>query len=56
MKEVNKCYNLNLMDIILVNAVAFNGGGNVALSVKSLNTDYLTNGANTLILNCGTSV
>lgn len=26
------------------------------VSVKSLNTDYLTNGANTLILNCGTSV
>lgn len=34
-------------------AISFNGAGNVALSVTSLNTDYLTNGSNTLILNCG---
>lgn len=37
-------------------AVGFNGSGNVALSVTSLNTDYLTNGSNTLVLNCGSSV
>lgn len=34
-------------------AISFNGAGNVALNVTSLNTDYLTNGSNTLILNCG---
>lgn len=48
--------NFSLTGGAVADAVAFNGGGNVALSVKSLNTDYLTNGANTLILNCGTSV
>lgn len=34
-------------------AVSFDGSGAVALSVSSLNTDYLTNGSNTLIFNCG---
>ncbi len=34
-------------------AVSFDGSGNVALSVTSLNTDYLNNGSNTLILACG---
>lgn len=34
-------------------AVGFDGSGAVALSVSSLNTDYLTNGSNTLIFNCG---
>lgn len=34
-------------------AVNFDGSANVALSVSNLNTDYLTNGANTLILDCG---
>lgn len=48
--------NFSLTGGAVADAVAFNGGENVALSVKSLNTDYLTNGANTLILNCGTSV
>ena len=48
--------NFSLTGGAVADAVAFNGGGNVALSVKSLNTDYLTNGANTLILNCGVSV
>lgn len=48
--------NFSLTGGAVADAVAFNGGGNVALSVKSLNTDYLTNGVNTLILNCGTSV
>ena len=48
--------NFSLTGGAVADAVAFNGGENVALSVKSLNTDYLTNGANTLVLNCGTSV
>ena len=48
--------NFSLTGGAVADAVAFNGGKNVALSVKSLNTDYLTNGANTLVLNCGTSV
>lgn len=48
--------NFSLTGGAVADAVAFNGGENVALSVKSLNTDYLTNGANTLILNCGASV
>lgn len=39
--------NFSLTGGAVADAVAFNGGGNVALSVKSLNTDYLTNGANT---------
>lgn len=34
-------------------AVSFNGTGNATLSVTSLNTDYLCNGSNTLILACG---
>lgn len=34
-------------------AVSFNGTGNATLSVTSLNTDYLNNGSNTLILACG---
>ena len=34
-------------------AVSFNGTGNATLSVTSLNTDYLSNGSNTLILACG---
>lgn len=34
-------------------AVSFNGGGNVALSVTEVNSDYLKNGVNTLILDCG---
>ena len=34
-------------------AINFNGGGNVALSVTEVNADYLKNGANTLILDCG---
>ena len=34
-------------------AVSFNGSANVALSVSSLNTDYLVNGSNTLVLACG---
>lgn len=37
----------------IASAVNFNGSGNVALSVSSLNTDYLVNGSNTLIFNCG---
>lgn len=48
--------NFSLTGGAVADAVAFNGGGNVALSVKSLNTDYLTNGSNTLVLNCGASV
>lgn len=36
--------------------VNFNGSANVALNVKTVNTDALVNGANTLILNCGNSV
>lgn len=48
--------NFSLTGGATADAVAFSGEGNVALSVKSLNTDYLTNGANTLVLNCGTSV
>lgn len=47
--------NLSLTGGAVADAVSFNGTANVALSVKSLNTDYLTNGANTLVLNCGTS-
>lgn len=34
-------------------AVGFTGAGNVVLNVTSLNTDYLANGSNTLVLNCG---
>ena len=34
-------------------AVSFNGSDAVTLSVTSLNTDYLNNGSNTLILACG---
>ena len=34
-------------------AISFNGTGNVALNVTSLNTDSLVNGSNTLIFNCG---
>ena len=34
-------------------AVSFDGSANVTLSVTSLNTDYLNNGSNTLILACG---
>lgn len=37
-------------------AVGFNGSGNVSLNVTAVNTDYLTNGSNTLVLDCGTSV
>ena len=48
--------NLSLSGGAVADAVSFNGTANVALSVKSLNTDYLINGANTLVLNCGTSV
>ncbi len=48
--------NFSLTGGAVADAVAFNGGENVALSVKSLNTDYLTNGSNTLVLNCGASV
>lgn len=48
--------NLSLSGGAVADAVSFNGTANVALSVKSLNTDYLINGTNTLVLNCGTSV
>lgn len=48
--------NLSLTGGAVADAVSFNGTANVALSVKSINTDYLTNGSNTLVLNCGTSV
>lgn len=48
--------NLSLSGGAVADAVSFNGTANVALSVKSLNTDYLINGANTLVLYCGTSV
>ena len=48
--------NFSLTGGAIADAVGFSGTGNVALAVKSLNTDYLTNGANTLVLNCGTSV
>lgn len=37
-------------------SVAFNGSSNVTLNVTSLNTDYLNNGSNTLVLNCGASL
>ena len=34
-------------------AVGFDGTGAVTFSVSSLNTDYLNNGSNTLVLSCG---
>lgn len=37
----------------IANGVTFNGSGNVALNVLSINTDYLVNGANTLVFDCG---
>ena len=37
----------------VASAVSFDGSANVSLSVTSLNTDYLVNGSNTLILSCG---
>lgn len=34
-------------------ATSFNGGANITIPVTSINTDYLINGSNTLIFNCG---
>lgn len=45
--------NFSITGGATASAVGFNGGGNVALNVTSLNTDFLVNGSNTLIFNCG---
>lgn len=45
--------NFSITGGATASAVAFNGSGNVALSVSALNTDYLVNGSNTLVFNCG---
>lgn len=37
-------------------AIPFNGTANVTLNVTEINTDFLHNGANTLILDCGDSI
>lgn len=37
----------------VASAVSFNGSSDVTFSVTSLNTDYLVNGSNTLVLSCG---
>lgn len=34
-------------------ATSFNGSANISIPINSLNTDYLVNGANTLVLSCG---
>lgn len=39
----------------IASAVSFNGSSDVTFSVTSLNTNYLVNGSNTLILSCGSA-
>lgn len=39
----------------IASAVSFNGSSDVTFSVTSLNTNYLVNGSNTLVLSCGSA-
>lgn len=45
--------NFSITGGAVASAVSFDGSGAVSLSVTTLNTDYLTNGSNTLIFSCG---
>ena len=45
--------NFSITGGAVASAVSFNGSSDVTLSVTSLNTNYLVNGSNTLVLSCG---
>lgn len=45
--------NFSISGGAVASAVSFNGSSDVTLSVTSLNTNYLVNGSNTLVLSCG---
>lgn len=51
--KLSTARNFSLTGGAVASAVSFDGSGNVSLSVTTLNTDYLTNGSNTLIFSCG---
>lgn len=51
--KLSNARNFSITGGAIAAAVSFNGSADVTLSVTSLNTDYLNNGSNTLILACG---
>lgn len=51
--KLSTARNFSLTGGAVASAISFDGTGNVALSVTSVNTDYLVNGSNTLIFTCG---
>lgn len=51
--KLSTARNFSLTGGAVASAISFDGTGNVALSVTSVNTDYLVNGSNTLIFACG---
>ena len=51
--KLSTARNISITGGATASAVGFDGSAAVSLSVSSLNTDYLTNGSNTLILSCG---
>lgn len=51
--KLSTARNFSITGGAVATAVSFDGSANVALSVSTLNTDYLVNGSNTLIFACG---
>ena len=51
--KLSTARNISITGGATASAVGFDGTAAISLSVSSLNTDYLTNGSNTLILSCG---
>lgn len=51
--KLSTARNISITGGATASAVGFDGSAAVSLSVSSLNTDYLTNGSNTLVLSCG---